>query len=65
MALSMSINFQKSGAHFHSSHKENLVRTSFSYDFHVGEFGIAPTLAFDFVDGETATVFGIAIVKAY
>ena len=52
-------------SHHHKSHKEDVVRTSISYDFHVGEFGIAPTLAFDFVDGETATVFGIAIVRAF
>ncbi|MEZ7972532.1 MAG: hypothetical protein QMC00_04195 [Pseudomonadales bacterium] len=41
------------------------MRTSLSYDFHVGGFGIAPTLAVDFVDGETATVFGFAVVKAF
>lgn len=51
--------------HYHSSHKESLVRASVSYDFHVGDFGIAPTLAFDFVDGETATVFGLAFVRAF
>ncbi len=45
--------------------KEDLVRASFSYDFHVGDFGVAPTLAFDFIDGETATVFGIAIVRPF
>ena len=51
--------------HYHSSHKEDLVRTSVSYDFHVGDFGIAPTLAFDFVNGNTATIFGVAIVRAF
>ncbi|MGB1262883.1 MAG: hypothetical protein ACPG52_08245 [Cognaticolwellia sp.] len=51
--------------HHHKSHKENLIRTSVSYDFHVGDFGVAPTLAFDFIDGETATIFGVAIVKAF
>ena len=51
--------------HFHKSHKEDVIRTSISYDFHVGGFGVAPTLAFDFVDGETATVFGVALVKAF
>jgi hypothetical protein len=51
--------------HYHSSHKEDLVRTSISYDFHVGDFGIAPTLAVDFIDGETATIFGVAIVRAF
>ena len=51
--------------HYHKSHKENVVRTSLSYDFHLGDYGIAPTLAFDFVDGETATVFGVAFVRAF
>lgn len=51
--------------HHHASHKEDLVRTSVSYDFHVGDFGVAPTLAFDFVNGQTATIFGIAVVRAF
>lgn len=49
----------------HSSHKEDVIRTSISYDFHVGGFGVAPTLALDFVDGETATVIGVAFIKAF
>lgn len=51
--------------HHHSSHKEDVIRTSISYDFHVGGFGVAPTLALDFVDGETATVIGVAFIKAF
>ena len=51
--------------HRHSSQKENVARASFSYDFHIGGFGVAPTIAFDFVDGETATVFGVAFIKAF
>jgi hypothetical protein len=46
-------------------HSESLTRVSFSYDYHVGEFGIAPTLAFDRVNGETATVFGLAFIKPF
>jgi hypothetical protein len=49
----------------HHPHTEDLYRASVSYDFHLGDFGIAPTLAIDFVDGETATVFGIAIVRPF
>lgn len=49
----------------HHPHSENLTRVSASYDFHVAGLGIAPTLAFDFIDGETATVFGIAIIKPF
>lgn len=51
--------------HHHSSHKEDVIRTSVSYDFHVGDFGVAPTLALDFIDGETATIFGVALVRAF
>ena len=51
--------------HYHKSHKEDVVRTSLSYDFHVGDFGIAPTLAVDFIDGETATIIGVAFVRAF
>lgn len=47
------------------SHTEDLYRISASYDFHVAEFGIAPTIAVDFIDGETATVFGVAFVKSF
>ena len=46
-------------------HSENLARISVSYDFHVADFGIAPTVAVDFIDGETATVFGVAFVKSF
>jgi hypothetical protein len=49
----------------HKSYNEDVYRTSISYDFHVGDFGIAPTLAFDFVGSQTATILGIAIVKAF
>ena len=45
--------------------KNTKYRASVSYDFHVGDFGIAPTLAFDFVGSQTATVFGVAIVRAF
>lgn len=51
--------------HYHKGYKENVVRTSLSYDFHVGDFGIAPTLAVDFIDGETATIIGVAFVRAF
>lgn len=46
-------------------HKENLTRLSVSYDFHVANIGVAPTFAVDFIDGETATVFGVAFVKSF
>jgi len=50
----------------HHSHKEDLIRVSAAYDFHFdGGFGIAPTIAVDFVDGEQAEVFGIAFTKSF
>lgn len=50
------------GAH---PHTESLVRVSASYDYHLGDFGVAPTLAVDFVDGDEAWVFGIAIIRPF
>lgn len=50
------------GAHPHS---EDLIRVSGAYDFHVGGFGIAPTVAIDFVDGERAEVIGLAFTKSF
>lgn len=51
------------GAHPHS---EDLIRASAAYDFHFdGGFGIAPTVAIDFVDGEQAEIFGIAFTKSF
>jgi len=51
--------------HFNTSHKDYLVRASVSYDFHVGRFGVVPTLALDSVDGETATVAGDGFVMPF
>ncbi|NQZ11177.1 MAG: hypothetical protein HRT35_28830 [Algicola sp.] len=50
------------GAH---SFTQDIKRLSLSYDFHIGGFGLAPTYALDFVDGHTARVFGIALIKAF
>lgn len=46
-------------------HEEDLYRISVAYDFHVKEFGIAPTIAVDFVDDEEAIVFGIAFTRPF
>lgn len=53
------------GSHGHPSHEEDLVRVSANYDFVVGDFEIAPTIAFDFVDGETSTVLGVAFIRPF
>ena len=63
--LRVGVGFGQDRIDYDNDRKEGLVRASFSYDFHVGDFGVAPTLAFDFIDGETATVFGIAIVRPF
>ncbi len=51
----------------HGSHgyEEDLVRATVSYDFHVGKFGVAPTLSFDEVDGEIIEVFGVALNRRF
>ncbi|MGB0935826.1 MAG: hypothetical protein ACPGTQ_00135 [Colwellia sp.] len=41
------------------------MRMSVSYDFIVGDFEIAPMLAFDFIDGETSTVLGAAFINPF
>lgn len=46
-------------------HTEDLYRISASYEHHVGQFGIAPTIAVDFIDGEEAYVFGIALIRPF
>lgn len=48
-----------------SSHTENISRVSISIDYHVAGFYVVPTLAADFVDGDTATVFGVAFMKSF
>ncbi|GGO73120.1 hypothetical protein [Bowmanella pacifica] len=50
------------GAH---SHTEDLYRLNLAYDFHFGEFGVAPTFSIDRVDGHHSRVYGISISKAF
>ena len=50
------------GAH---PHDETLYRLSASYDFHVADFGVAPTIAVDFIDDEEAIVFGVAVTRPF
>ena len=50
------------GAH---PHTEDLYRLTASYDYHIGDFGLAPTLAVDFIDGEKAYVFGVALIRPF
>lgn len=46
-------------------HTEDLYRLSASYEYHIGDFGVAPTLAVDFIDGEEAYVFGVALIRPF
>jgi len=50
------------GAH---PHTEDLFRLTASYEYHIGDFGLEPTLAVDFIDGEKAYVLGVAIVRPF
>lgn len=50
------------GAH---PHTEDLIRATFSYEYYVGDFGIEPTVAVDFIDGEQAYVVGFAFVRPF
>jgi hypothetical protein len=46
-------------------HSEDLYRLSASYEYHIGNFGIAPTFAADFIDGEKAYVFGVSFIRIF
>ena len=46
-------------------HTEDLYRLTASYEYHIGDFGLAPTIAVDFIDGEKAYVFGVALIRPF
>jgi hypothetical protein len=50
------------GAH---PHTEDLYRLTASYEYHIGDFGLAPTFAIDFIDDEKAYVLGVALVRPF
>lgn len=45
-------------------HKD-IIRMSAAYEFHFDDFELAPTLDIDFIDGDQAYVFGVAILFPY
>ncbi len=47
------------------SHSDTLYRLSAAYDFHIGEFGIAPAIAVDFVNDQEALVIGFAVTRPF
>lgn len=46
-------------------HTENVTRVNLSYEYHFEHFSLAPSLSIDFIDGENATVFGLAFIKPF
>jgi hypothetical protein len=44
---------------------EDVFRLGAAYDFHVGQFGLAPSLNVDFVGGKEVAVFGISVVRPF
>lgn len=48
-----------------SSHSVNITRLGVGYDFHIGEMGLAPSLNFDRINGQTIKVYGVAIIWSF
>lgn len=61
----LGIGLGQESIHGDHPHSESLYRVSAGYDFHVDHFGIAPTIAIDFIDGEEAVVFGVAFTRPF
>ena len=61
----LGIGLGQESIHGDHPHTESLYRVSAGYDFHVDHFGIAPTVAVDFIDGEEAIVFGVAFTRPF
>lgn len=51
--------------HGHHRGYENLYRVGVAYDFHVGNFGVAPNLILDRVDGENILVYGLSFLYPF
>ena len=49
----------------HHPHTEDLARVSLAYEIHVGDFGIEPTFAVDFVGSHQSYVIGLAFVRPF
>lgn len=51
----------------HGDHptSHGLFRLGAAYDFHVGDFGVAPTINVDFVNHTEVIVFGVAVSKHF
>jgi len=63
--LRLSVGFGIEDVHHEGAHNEDVWRVGAVYDFHIGEIGLAPTINFDRIDGHTATVFGLTLIKGF
>lgn len=63
--LRISVGYGKEKAHYEGSQSKDAWRLGVAYDFHIGAFGLAPTINFDRIDGQTATVFGLTLIKGF
>ena len=63
--LRISVGYGKEKVHYQGSKTKDIWRLGAAYDFHVGGVGLAPTLNLDRIDGQTATVFGLTLVKGF
>jgi hypothetical protein len=63
--LRLTAGYGKEKVHYEGSKSKDIWRVGVAYDFHVGQIGIAPVFNLDRVDGHTAKVFGLTLVKAF
>ena len=63
--LRLSAGIGTESVHAFGAHSETVYRLGAAYDFHVGGFGIAPTINIDFIGGHEAIVFGVALTKGF
>ena len=56
---------KKRAAGLSPSKNEDVFRLGAAYDFHAGDFGIAPTVNLDFIDHKKVVVFGISVTRPF
>lgn len=63
--LRVTAGYGQEDIHHDGADNEEVLRFGLAYDFHLSGFGIAPTVNFDSIDGETVTVYGIVFNKGF
>lgn len=63
--LRLSLGFGSEDVHSPGASSHDVWRAGVAYDFHIGKFGIAPTFNLDRVNGHTAKIVGLVLVKAF